>query len=99
MPPVTTKAAILQALTLGPAHGLAIIDIVAERTGGAVTLAQGSVYPALAALEGEGLLEVSEEVSTGRGGRPRRYYRLTARGVEAAKAGRAAVAGLYGFWV
>jgi PadR family transcriptional regulator, regulatory protein PadR len=85
--PITAKAALLQALVSAPGYGLDLIERVKERTNGAVVLGQGSIYPALRALESEGLIESyeSEEAISERGGRPRRYYRLTAEGLRAAR--------------
>ena len=69
---------ILLALTDGHLHGYAIIQDVAGRTGGAVRLGTGTLYTALARLEGLGLVDESdrrappaEDVDR------RRYYRLT----------------------
>jgi len=96
MTPITAKAAIIQALIKGDAFGLEIIERVAERTNGVVKLGQGSVYPALRSLEAEGLIESYEgEPLPERGGRPRRYYKLTAEGAKAASEQRAAVRGLF----
>lgn len=84
-PPISSKAALLQALITGPGFGLDLIERVKERTKGAVVLHQGSIYPALRALEREGLLRSWEgETAPGRGGTPRRYYELTAEGRRAA---------------
>lgn len=83
--PVSAKAALLQALITGPGFGLDLIERVKERTKGAVSLHQGSIYPALRALEREGLLRSWDgETTPERGGRPRRYYELTAEGRRAA---------------
>ncbi len=58
---------------------------------------QGSVYPALRDLEDEGLLESYEgDPLPERGGRPRRYYKLTALGATAAMAHRDVVLALFG---
>jgi PadR family transcriptional regulator, regulatory protein PadR len=96
--PVTAQAAILQALISGPAFGLEIIDRVSTRTKGKITLNQGSIYPALRDMERDGLLESynGDEVVPERGGRPRRYYRLTAKGAEAAMEQAQAVSSLFG---
>jgi len=67
-----------------PAHGLELIRRVRERTGGAVSLKQGSVYPALRQLERERLVRSWTGRSARGGGRPRKYYELTATGVKAA---------------
>ena len=83
---LTAKAAILQALIDGPSYGLEIISRVESKTAGLVRLGQGSAYPALRALEREGLLVSYEESPIAdRGGRPRRYYELTADGIRKAR--------------
>ena len=69
---------ILIALGDGEAHGYAIMQSVAERSGGSVRLGAGTLYGAINRLLQDGLIEESEE-------RPdpsmddarRRYYRLT----------------------
>jgi len=94
--PVTAKSALLQALVGGDGYGLDLIERVRERTDGRISLHQGSVYPALRSLEREGLVESYEgEVTPERGGRPRRYYRLTAEGLRSAHGDRVAVLGLF----
>jgi PadR family transcriptional regulator PadR len=95
--PVNAKAALLQALVQGKGFGLELIDRVAERTKGRIKLGQGSVYPALRDLEDEGLVKSWDgEPIPERGGRPRRYYELTAEGRRAAFDQREAVVGLFG---
>jgi PadR family transcriptional regulator PadR len=92
--PLTTKAALLQALFAGPGYGLELIERVAERTGGRVRLGQGSVYPALRDLEAAGLVRSWTGRRGVRGaGRPRVYYELTVAGVGAASAVRETVTG------
>lgn len=95
--PVTTKAALLQALVSGPGFGLQLIERVTERTRGKISLHQGSIYPALRDMEREGLLESynGDEVIPERGGRPRRYYRLTAKGFRVASDHASAVGWLF----
>lgn len=61
----------------GPAHGYAVITELADRTGGALRLPEGTVYPALHRLEAAGSLS-SLWVTIG--GRRRRVYKLTAEG-------------------
>jgi DNA-binding PadR family transcriptional regulator len=70
-------ALILAVLAAGPLHGYAVIEELKARSGGALALPEGTVYPALHRLEHGGLL--ASEWSTG-GGRRRRVYRLTRRG-------------------
>jgi DNA-binding PadR family transcriptional regulator len=79
---LSTKTALLLALREGPGFGLDLIRRLATRTGNRVRLAQGRVYPALRALQKEGLVTAAS-VSPGgrRGARSRTYYDLTVRGV------------------
>lgn len=94
--PVNAKAALLQALLAGPGYGLDLIARVSQRTEGKMTLGDASVYPALRAMEREGLLRSWEgEPIAERGGRPRRYYELTADGRRAAHADRKLVGALF----
>ena len=96
--PITAKAALLQALIRGPGYGLDLIDRVRQQTSGRLSLNNGSVYPALRALEREGLVKSYEgETAPERGGRPRRYYRITGLGRKAAMQNREAAGSLFGF--
>jgi transcriptional regulator len=70
---------LLAVLAAGPGHGYSIISRLRERSDGAFDLPEGTVYPALHRLEGDGLLESAWEVVSGR---RRRLYRLTAAGQE-----------------
>lgn len=61
----------------GPRHGYGVIEELRLRTGDALDLPEGTIYPALHRLERAGLLASSwDEV----GGRRRRVYELTSRG-------------------
>ena len=92
---LNAKTALLAALVGGPGFGLELIDRVSARTLGLVKLNQGSVYPALRALEQDGLVRSYDgETNEDRGGRPRRYYELTGDGVVAARRQRKALMGL-----
>lgn len=94
---MTARAALLQALIAGPGYGLDLIERVKRQTNGAIVLGQGSIYPALRAMEDEGLLESYEsEPVPERGGRPRVFYRVTAEGHRAAQGDRSAMMGLLG---
>lgn len=96
--PVTVQAALLQALIRGESYGLELIERVEKQSSGRVRLHQGSVYPALRTLEEEGLVQSYDgESNTERGGRPRRYYRLTAEGANAALVHREIAEELFGF--
>ncbi|GGK34770.1 PadR family transcriptional regulator [Deinococcus malanensis] len=68
---------ILAVLERQPEHGYAIAQAIKARSEGLLTAREGSLYPALHALEAEGLVE-SEEHDVG--GRVRREYRLTEKG-------------------
>lgn len=95
--PFTAKAALLQALIRGPGFGLELIDRVREHTRGHIKLHQGTIYPLLRDMEADGLLASYEgEPMPERGGRPRRYYKLTAVGARTALDHREAAVGLFG---
>jgi PadR family transcriptional regulator, regulatory protein PadR len=84
--PVTPRVALLQALIEGEGYGLELAERVKERTGGALEIGQGSLYPALWDLERDGLVTSREtEPLPERGGRPRKYYHLTAEGLRRAR--------------
>lgn len=68
-------------------HGYAIIEALQQRSGGALELPTGTVYPALRRLERAGY--VSSEWGTV-GGRQRRTYRLSPAGVQTLHAERRA---------
>ncbi|MGW0804543.1 helix-turn-helix transcriptional regulator [Nonomuraea sp. NPDC002799] len=70
-------ALLLSVLEAEPLHGYAIIEALQQRSGGALNVPTGTVYPALRRLERIGYL--SSEWATV-GGRKRRTYRLTASG-------------------
>lgn len=59
-------------------HGYEIAKRIRERSAGAFTPSEGSLYPVLHRLEAEGALEATWR--SGEGGPRRRYYRLTAGG-------------------
>jgi DNA-binding PadR family transcriptional regulator len=52
--PISTRAALLQALSIKPGYGLEIITRIKKDAG--LVLGQGSVYPTLSALEDDGLV-------------------------------------------
>jgi DNA-binding PadR family transcriptional regulator len=70
----------------GPMHGYAVISELARRSGDALRLPEGTVYPALHRLEAGGLLRSSWMPA---GGRRRRVYELTGAGEAALHTGRA----------
>ncbi len=93
--PISARTAILMSLIGGRGFGLEIIQRVRERSNGKIVLNEGSVYPALKALERDGLLRSYDgEPMPERGGRPRRYYELTGEGRRVATEQRTALLNL-----
>jgi DNA-binding PadR family transcriptional regulator len=80
-------ALLLAVLDDEPRHGYAVIEALHHRSGGALALPTGTVYPALRRLERAGLVESSWSTVAGR---DRRTYRLTAAGRRALSAERSA---------
>ena len=77
----STRLAILQLVRERERYGYEIVTSIRDRTKGALEVAEGNVYPALHALEAEGLVTSAwREVEPGVP--PRKYYRITARGRE-----------------
>lgn len=70
------EVAILASLWPGRLYGLEIIRVLEQRSD--LVVAEGTVYPVLARLRKEGLVEGKWEESDS--GHPRRYYKLTAAG-------------------
>lgn len=70
---------VLALLVEGDSYGYEIAQAVNARTGGALSLKEGSLYPALKRLEAEDSIAGYWGTDKETGPR-RRYYRLTARG-------------------
>ena len=77
---------VLLALADGELHGYAIMQAVAEMTGGRETILPGTLYAALARMVDEGLIEARDPADASSGGPKRRYYRSTRLGRTAARA-------------
>jgi PadR family transcriptional regulator len=75
---------VLVALAGTPMHGYAIVGEVGALSGDRVKLKIGSLYGILDRLVTEGQVEVDREEP--HNGRLRRYYRITATGIEALRA-------------
>ncbi len=91
---ITARTAVLQALRRGPGYGRLLMRRVKEATGGRASLAPGSVYPTLRALEKSGLVRKWTVVAGRvRGGRSRTYYELTVAGVREAESEARALRG------
>jgi len=69
---------ILNTLVLGPNHGWGIQQRIRQVSRDALSVSQGSLYPALHRLEAGGL--VSSEMTVSDNNRKARVYRLTAAG-------------------
>jgi PadR family transcriptional regulator PadR len=76
--PGTLDLLILKAVSLGPQHGYAVLLRLQQITGGALTIEQGALYPALYRLEHQGLLGAEWGLSDNN--RRARFYSLTAAG-------------------
>ena len=78
---------ILLALADEERHGYAIMQEVAERTEGSVRLGPGTLYGSLKRLLEQGMVEESDERADPElDDERRRYYRITRRGLDAARA-------------
>jgi PadR family transcriptional regulator PadR len=73
-----TPTLILAVLAHGPSHGYAIAREIERRSREALRLGEGSLYPALRALEADGL--VTSEWQPQGSGPARRVYALTEAG-------------------
>lgn len=78
LPQGTLDLLILKTLALEPRHGWAISERLAHVSGTALTIRQGSLYPALHRLERRGWIKASWGASDHN--RRAKYYALTRRG-------------------
>jgi PadR family transcriptional regulator PadR len=76
--PGTLDLLILKAASLGSLHGYGILLRIEQMSGGALTIEQGALYPGLARLERQRLLDAEWGVSENN--RRAKFYRLTAAG-------------------
>ncbi len=74
----TTPLLVLTVLRDGELYGYEIAQRIRERSGGAFAPSEGSLYPALHALEADGALQAHWRESDK--GPKRRYYRITPTG-------------------
>jgi transcriptional regulator len=74
----TLDLLILRTLEAGPEHGQGIARRIQERSGDALLVEHGSLYPALQRLEAQGW--VRAKWGTSDNNRRARYYDLTAKG-------------------
>jgi transcriptional regulator len=78
LPQGTLDLLILKTLTLEARHGWAISERLTQISGAALTIRQGSLYPALHRLERRGWIKASWGTSDNN--RRAKYYGLTSRG-------------------
>jgi len=74
----TLDTLVLKAVSHGPRHGYGIARWLEETTGDAISVEEGSLYPALYRMEKDGLLEA--EWGRSELDRRAKFYRLTAEG-------------------
>lgn len=74
----TLNLLVLQAVSDGPLHGLAISRAIQARTEEVLQIEEGALYPALHRLRRDGLL--SAEWGVSEKNRRAKFYRLTAKG-------------------
>jgi len=76
--PGTLDVLILKAVSLGKLHGYGVLLRIEQISGGALLVEQGALYPALARLEHQGLLDA--EWGTSDNNRRAKFSRITAAG-------------------
>ena len=76
----TVEPLVLRLVTERPMYGYEIIKVVNERTNKAFEWKEGTLYPCLHRLEGEGLIR--SEWSVAESGRNRKYYSITRKGAK-----------------
>jgi len=76
--PGTLDMLILKAVSLKPLHGYGVLLRIQQISGNALSVPQGSLYPALYRLEHQGL--IAAEWGTSDNNRKAKYYTLTTTG-------------------
>lgn len=74
----TLDLLVLKAVSLGKLHGYGVLLRIEQISGGALSIEQGALYPALYRLERQGLLHTEWGVSDNN--RRAKYYTLTPAG-------------------
>jgi PadR family transcriptional regulator, regulatory protein PadR len=80
----TLEVMVLKTLSWGPMHGYGIGRWIEEQGGNALSIEEGSLYPALYRLERKGWIDAEWGLSEKN--RRAKYYRLTQKGRAALKA-------------
>jgi len=76
--PGTLDMLILKAVSLGKLHGYGVLLRIEQISGENLQVQQGTLYPALARLEHDGM--IASEWGTSENNRRAKYYRLTRAG-------------------
>jgi transcriptional regulator len=76
--PGTLDLLVLKSISLGKLHGYGVLLRIGHISGGALTIQQGALYPALYRLEHQGF--IASEWGISENNRKAKYYRLTAAG-------------------
>lgn len=76
--PGTLDMLALKAISLGAAHGFAVMERIQRGSGDVLQVEQGALYPALHRLEAQGLIDAKWGVSENN--RRAKFYRLSAAG-------------------
>ncbi len=76
--PGTLDMLILKAVSLNPLHGYGVLLRIRQISGDAITIPQGSLYPALYRLEHQG--QIAAEWGQSENNRKAKFYTLTAMG-------------------
>jgi DNA-binding PadR family transcriptional regulator len=74
----STAPIVLRLLQERPMYGYEIVKLVNQRTGGRLEWREGSLYPCLHRLEGQGYLHARWEAAPS--GKRRKYYHITPKG-------------------
>src|SRR5438045_1728179 len=78
--PGTLDLLILKAVSLGPQHGYGVLLRIEQISGGALSIEQGALYPALYRVERRGL--VTSEWGVSDNNRKAKFYKLTPAGMK-----------------
>lgn len=92
--PITSKAALLQALDAGEAHGAELVDRIYALTEGDTFLHDGSVYPTLKSLLKDGLIK--QVKSRKKNMSRKKTFRLTSKGKRQVKIDKNLARGIFG---
>lgn len=76
--PGTLEMLALKAISLGSAHGFAVMERIQRGSRDVLQVEQGALYPALHRLEAQGL--IAAEWGTSENNRRAKYYQLTSAG-------------------